>query len=278
VHPRVWSPRDHKLTGADHVLAASLALPESAHLTGITRLQQLGLAYGPARPIRFVIEGDLHLALDGVFLHRTKKLPPLDDVGVTPAAAYLAYCARARLIDALKVGEWLLHREHVTRAELLGLALADLWRPGAHETLWCAERLRDDARSLPESEVAWLLTYAGFPPPELNVPLDDDHRIIGDIVYRRWRTVVEYEGAHHQQDRAQYVLDLGRFGWMRENDVGYVQVTHEKLRHPRGVVGDVFRQLVRGGYDGPAPVFGDSWDTLFMRVSLLLGPRCHWRR
>ena len=278
VHPRVWCHRHHELTGADLVLAASLAMPESAHLTGITRLQQLGLDYGPVTPIRFVIEGDHHLAIDGVFLHRTKKLPPLDEVGVTPAAAYLAFCAAARLIDALKVGDWLLHREHVTRRELLGLALAELWRPGAHEAVWCAERLRDDARSLPESEVAALLTYAGLPEPELNAPVDDDHRIIGDLVYRRWRTVVEYEGAQHQEDRVQYVRDLGRYGWMRENDVGYVQVTHEKLRQPRGVVGEVFRQLVRGGYDGPPPVFGDRWASLFMRVSTILGPRHHWQR
>ena len=34
--------------------------------------------------------------LDDVFLHRTEVLPPLDDVGVTPAAAFMQYCATAR--------------------------------------------------------------------------------------------------------------------------------------------------------------------------------------
>ena len=47
-----------------------------AHLTGVSRLRACGLDYGPRLPVRFVIEGDLHLAFDNVFLHRTKKLLP----------------------------------------------------------------------------------------------------------------------------------------------------------------------------------------------------------
>ena len=60
----------------DWVEAARLALPANAHLTGISRIQACGLDSGPRLPVRFVIEGELHLAFDNVFLHRTKKLPP----------------------------------------------------------------------------------------------------------------------------------------------------------------------------------------------------------
>src|SRR5262249_50703256 len=151
----------------------------------------------------FVIQGDHHLAFDGVFLHRTKRLPPLGDMGVTPAAAYIAYCARARVIDAIKVGDWLLHRKHMTIKEVRGQALSELWRPGAHEAIWCLEHLNAGARSLPESEVRALLEFAGLPRPEVNVAIDDgpDPQVVSDLVYRRWRTVVEHEGAHHQEDR-----------------------------------------------------------------------------
>src|SRR5215207_894124 len=55
VHEGVWRHRDHVMSFDDHVLAASLALPADARTTGITRIQQLGLDYGPRFPLRFVV-------------------------------------------------------------------------------------------------------------------------------------------------------------------------------------------------------------------------------
>jgi hypothetical protein len=100
VFPRVWRHRDHVMTRDDWRRAATLALPDPAHLTGISRIQALRLDHGPRSPIRFVIQGDLHIDIEEIFLHRTKQLPPLDDVGVTPASAFIAYAAQARVIDA----------------------------------------------------------------------------------------------------------------------------------------------------------------------------------
>ena len=275
LHPRVWCHPEHELTPDDRVRAATLALPDRARLTGISRIQQLGLDFGPRRPIRFVIRGDHHLALDGIFLHRTKHLPPHDDVGVIPEAAFIALCAEARVIDAIKVGDWLLRHRHITKGSARALALRELWRAGAHEANWILEHLDGRARSLRESELRAVLMFAGMPRPELNVPLDEgpDHQVIGDLVYPEWTSVVEYEGAQHQEDRAQYVVDLGRYAFMRRRNLGYVQVTHEKLRHPRTLVGEVYALLVNRGYDGPPPMFGERWDCLFARVSTVLERR-----
>lgn len=275
VHPRVWRHRDHVMTRHDLVEAAELALPERAHLTGITRLQALGLDFGPPAPLHFVIEGDLHLALDGIFLHRTKRLPPTDDVGVTPAAGYVAYCAVARVIDAIKVGDWLLAHQHMSVEEVEALALAAPWRDGAHEALWVLPFLSSRSRSLKESETRAVLVFSGLPLPEVNVSVDvgEEVEVIGDLVYRRWGVVVEYEGTHHQADRSQYVADLGRYGLLRSADVPYVQVTHEKLASPKSLVGEVYRALLNAGYDGPPPTFGDTWRQLFLPISCAVGPR-----
>jgi hypothetical protein len=81
VLPRVWRHVDLVMTDDDWRVAAALALPPTAHLTGISRLQAAGLDYGPRLPVRYVVQGELHLAFDNVFLHRTKLLPPLDHVG-----------------------------------------------------------------------------------------------------------------------------------------------------------------------------------------------------
>ncbi len=259
----------------DRVLAATLALPDRARLTGISRIQQLGLDFGPRSPIRFVIRGDHHLLLDGIFLHRTKRLPPYDDHGVTPEAAFIAYCSLARVVDAIKVGDWLLRNGHLTIESLRALALRELWRAGAQEAVWILEHLDVRSRSLPESETRAILQFASLPRPELNVALDDgpEPQVIVDLRYKRWGLVVEYEGSQHQEDRSQYVVDIGRYAWMRRHHVPYVQVTKEKLRHPRTLAGEVYSALVALGYDGPPPEFGDRWLLLFGSISHALGPR-----
>jgi len=275
LHHGVWRATTYVMTEEDWIAAARLALPEDAHLTGITRLQRLGLDYGPRRPIRFVIDRDHHLALDGVFLHRTKRLPPTDEVGVTVEAAYVAYCARARLIDAIKVGDWLLRRGHTTLDALRAFALSCVWREGADEAVYVLDHLDGRSRSLKESETRSILRFAGLPAPEVNAAVDvgEQVEVVGDLVYRRWRTVVEYEGSHPQWDRDQYHADLDRYGLMRAADVRYVQATHERLARPRTLVGEVYRTLIAGGYDGPPPTFGVQWELLFLGVSVSVGPK-----
>ena len=273
--PRVYRCADQVMSDADWVVAARLAMPDGVHLTGITRLQQLGLDFGPRQPIRFVVGSDLHLALPGIFLHRTKRLPPTDDVGVVPAAAYLAYCARARTIDAIKVGDWLLKAGHVAAADIRALALSALWRDGAHEAIWVLEHLDARSRSLKESETRAVLSFAGLPAPEVNVAIDvgEDIEVIGDLVYRGHGLVVEYEGMQHQADRGQYSSDLDRYALMRAAGIPYVQVTKEKLDRPRSLVGEVYRALLAAGYTGPPPVLGETWRQLFLPLSIAVGPR-----
>jgi len=274
LHQGVWRATAHVMTEEDWITAARLALPGDARMTGITRLQQLGLDFGPRRPIRFVLARDHHLALDGVFLHRTKVLPPCDDVGVTVEAAFTAYCARARVIDAIRVGDWLLHQGHTTIDAIRTFALSCLWRDGADEAIWVLDHLDGRSRSIRESETRAVLEFAGLPKPEINaVVVAEPVTVIGDLVFRRWRTVVEYEGVQHQENRHQYHSDLYRYGLMRAAGLQYVQVTNERLARPRVLVGEVYRTLLAGGYDGPAPTFGVQWELLFRGISVAVGPK-----
>ena len=150
------------MSDSDWVRAARLALPEEAHLTGISLIQELGLDYGPRKPIHFVVAGDLHLAFEGVFLHRTKALAPLEEGDVCVEAAFMSYCVRCRVIDAIKVGDWLLHNQHMDLGRLEALATAHPWRDGAYEALWVFEHLDPDSWSLMESETRAVLVFAGL--------------------------------------------------------------------------------------------------------------------
>jgi hypothetical protein len=275
VHPSVWKPAEHEMTDDDWLLAAKLALPDGVQVTGITRLQLLGLDYGPRRPFRFVIDRDVHRCVEDVFLHRTKKMPPLDDVGVSIEAAYLSYCSLCRVIDAIKVGDWLLHHGHMDLRRLEALGVAEPWRAGAQEALWVPPYLEPRSRSMKESETRSVLEFAGLPRPESNAELglEENIKVYGDLVYRRWKTVVEYEGDHHQEDRAQYSIDIGRYALFRAHQVSYVQVTKERLDQPRRVVLEVHTVLLRNGYDGPPPQFGERWRLLFGSLYTAVGPR-----
>ncbi len=275
VHPRVWRCSDHVMSELDEVEAARLAMPDDAHLTGITRLRLESLEFGPTKPIRFVVSRDHHIALPGIFLHRTKKLPPTDEKGVTVPAAFIAYCALARVIDAIQVGDWLLFHEKMCLDDLRDLALAEIWRAGAPEAVWILDHLDARSRSLKESETRSLLSFAGLPAPEPNAEtlLDDGVVVAGDLAYRDLGLFIEYEGTHHQEDRSQYATDIDRYAAIRRASLDYVQVTKEKLRRPRRLVQEVHRRMVERGYDGPAPDFGERWRLLFASTTVAVGPR-----
>ena len=70
-----------------------------------------------------------------------------------------------------------------------------------------------------------------------------------------------------------------RYADFRRSGVRYVQVTKEKLMRPRRMVLDVYRQLVAGGYRGPAPEFGPRWHQAFGEISQVpdLPSRCRRR-
>lgn len=269
--PRVWVHTDHVMTQLDWIAAASMTMPDRAQLSHITRIQALGLSYGDARPLRFTVAGDLHLKVDDIFLHRTEVLPPLDDVGVTPAAAFIQYCADARMIDAIKVGDWLLHHRHMTVLEVAELARRDHWRPGAQQVRRVLPHLEAGSRSLKESESRAVLVFSGLPKPEVNKDVRNLRGELlgyGDLVYILWRLLVEYEGRQHLTDVGQWNTDIDRYRGFRDEGWRYVQVTNEKLDTPKKFVSEVYQQLVRGGYDGGAPVFGARWLSLFEPIPL----------
>lgn len=272
LHKGVYCHRDHPMTWTDTVQAAQLALPDSARTTGVTRLQQLGLDVGARAPLHFVVEGDLHLVLDGVFLHRTVKMPPSDDDGVTVEAAFVAYCAGVRLVDAIKVGSMLLHEEQMDLGRLDDILTQERWRRGAAEAAYVVQLLDGRCRSLPEAELLAYVVFAGMPTPQVNekVVLADGTELTPDLWFVQLGAAVEYEGSQHQLDRDQYNADIDRYAAYRRNAVPYVQVTKERMRSPKATVRLVHAALVRQGYVGPGPDFGPSWEALFVRVAVLV--------
>ena len=100
--------------------------------------------------------------------------------------------------------------------------------------------------------------------------------MIVDLRMKACGLVLEYEGEEHQTDRLQYSGDIDRYAVLRRHDVPYLQVTRERLGQPRLLVQRVHREMVRLGYDGPAPEFGEQWRQLFRPLREVLGSRDEW--
>lgn len=276
LHEGVYRHRGHEMTWTDRVTAARMALPDGARTTGITRLQELGVDHGPRDVLHFVVQGDHHLVLDGVFLHRTVLMPSCDEdeEGVTVEAAFVAHCVHATVIDAIKVGSWLLHLELLDVGALDKLLDEQPWRNGVRGARWVLPWLDRRIRSMPEAELLTLVRWSGLPEPEVNLTVYLDGRpVTPDQWYLPWELAVEYEGSQHQEERGQYNADIDRYATYRRNSTPYVQVTKERMRSRRSVVRAIHTELVAAGYDGPEPSFDGLWTLLDARLADVVRPR-----
>ncbi|WP_127792326.1 hypothetical protein [Agromyces sp. LHK192] len=95
-------------------------------------------------------------------------------------------------------------------------------RAGMVRLLRARSELRADSYSRQESLLRLALVRAGLPEPEPNgmITLRSGRRTRGDLVFRGYRVLVEYDGEHHRLDLAQWTTDVARLndlaadGWL----------------------------------------------------------------
>lgn len=260
VHPSVFRLASTELDRAGEIAAAQLALPGDAVLSHTTRLELAGVDVGDP-VLHFTIGRELHLEYDGVMLHRTVKLPPCDGLGVSLAAAWVQSASVLSPIWAIAAADRLIARKLTTMATLVEVAVLDPWRPGAELVEQLVPWVDARSASFPESRTRVLLRAAGLEAPEVNAPIMDgpDLLAVGDLVFRRWRLVVEYEGRQHAFDTRQFEWDIERYRRLSESGWRYLRLTARDLANPRRLARLVHRALVAQGYDGPEPDFGTVW-------------------
>ncbi|PTL74520.1 hypothetical protein C1I63_00045 [Rathayibacter caricis DSM 15933] len=113
--------------------------------------------------------------------------------------------------------------------------------------------VREGAESRRETRLRLVLVLvtAGLPEPELQVELFDALGRIGrvDLLYRRWRVVVEYEGDHHRTDRGQWDRDLIRYERLAAAGWTVVRIASASFdADPLGCAARVRRALLAGGW------------------------------
>ncbi len=71
--------------------------------------------------------------------------------------------------------------------------------------------MRVGAESRRETMLRLALIRSGLPEPETNVEIVcGAHQYFGDLVYRRWKVLVEYDGEQHRTETRQYRRDIER--------------------------------------------------------------------
>lgn len=169
------------------------------------------------------------------------------------------------LVYAPRVREWDDDRPWLTLDELASRVRGFHGR-GKRRASAAVRLIRPGAASRPESLLRVLLAQPGWPEPEVNVAIRDRHgRLVAypDLLYRRWRVVVEYDGDQHRTSRAQYERDVQRLAELDALGFRVVRVLADGLfRRPGDTLARVRWALVQAGWrpsdTGERPAFSSS--------------------
>lgn len=235
VTPDAWISHRTAATLQEMFLPPWVADHERIHLSKpahLPRVRRLGVA-GHRTRIR---PGELH-HVDGLLM-------------TTPARTWLDLAVELGEEFRIALGDQLIRRprpelEHgrnqpmATVSDLRELLDSHVWMKGVGLARSALEHLRIGADSVPESLLRQAIIAAGMPEPELQISLRplDPYSPSGDMGYTQLKLVIQYEGAHHN-DEAQRLRDAMRDRAFREAGWTIILVRVEDLR-------DDFRAVLR---------------------------------
>jgi len=240
----------------DRCRAFQKRMPPGAFFSHVTA----GLLYGMPLPWHLETNADLHVTVlapdralrahgvvghavqPGAAVHRVAGLPVLEPVGT-----WCQLASVLELYDLVAAGDHLMRDEFAwaTRAEIVARAGQQVGSRGARRAREAAARIRPRSESRQETRLRLLLVDFGFPEPDTNVPITlppGRPRVRGDLVYERYKVLVEYDGEQHRLDDAQYNRDAERLHDLRA--AGWIVITVRRGSTPewvRATVGEALR-------------------------------------
>ena len=164
----------------------------------------------------------------GVVGHRSSEVPPLRRRrGLRVVAPADAWCQLAAVLDERELivaGDRLLGLPQplATDDEIHAAITRHGSRRGARILRRARARLRARSESPRETTLRLDVIDAGFPEPEPNgvIRLSSGRSTRADLVFRRFKVILEYDGQHHRDDATQWAKDVDRLnelatdGWI----------------------------------------------------------------
>ena len=136
----------------------------------------------------------------------------------------------------------------VTVETLLAVAQARCSYRGRRLAVSAVAWLDPAAASPRESHLRVLLRKARLPRPEVNGQITDEwggFLAVGDLVWRRFRVIAEYDGEVHAP-MAQRAKDASRRALLREHGWIVVEIVGEDMHYPQRVISRVRSALDEG--------------------------------
>ena len=202
-----------------------------------------------------VIDPDRTLRLAGVNGHRVATSPGVRSVAglpvLEPISAWCQLASVLELNDLVAAGDHLLRPELglATAPEIAARVVQYAGNRGALRLRAAEAMIRPRVESRRETFLRLFLVMCGFPEPETNrdIPLPrGKRRVRGDLVYFRYKVLVEYDGEQHRTDTAQFNRDAERLHDLRE--AGWLVITVRKGSTKEWVQGAVDAALRSRGW------------------------------
>lgn len=156
------------------------------------------------------------------------------------------------LDDLVVMGDGLVSRRNpvATLAELAE-AVGRYRGRGARRLREAMSWVRAGTDSARETMLRLIVVRAGFPEPEVNGVIVNSFgaRIAhGDLVFRRYRTILEYEGRPHATDARQFAIDIARLDELMEEGWRVIRVDRALMSMRATLLGKLGRALTQGGW------------------------------
>ncbi len=123
---------------------------------------------------------------------------------VSPTRAWIDLCETLSLADAVAAGDSILHQRLGSLGQLQDAVRAAHRRRGVRIARAALSLLNERSRSRGESHLRVIVVVGGLPCPEVNVAINTDWGewlAEPDLVYRRARLALEYNGRDHADVR-----------------------------------------------------------------------------
>jgi hypothetical protein len=246
----------------DTALALVPLLGPDQHFSHVTAAELHGLRM-PERRLPAVVHvtyRDAHRAMrrPGVVGHKTNR--PLRTVrtpdGIPVCTPVDAWCESAPLLgvdELIAMGDGLVSRHSpvADTGTLRDAVRARAGLRGAARLRLAMPHVRAGTDSPRETRLRLLVVRAGFPEPEVNPPLFDRRGAViahGDLAWRRYRVVLEYEGRHHAEDPEQFAIDIRRLDNLAAEDYRVIRVDRRLLGDEPRLVAKIAEALLARGW------------------------------
>lgn len=195
----------------------------------------------------------------GVVGHRL-RIDSIDSGGLRGLPVVSILDAWGQCATLLSVDELIIAGDHIVGGRYPQKTLEQLVRAvesragvrGVRSLANATALIQPGSESPKETELRLLLVRAGLPEPELNGDVfgaDGEFIGRGDMLYRAFKVLVEYDGSQHADDRRQFHRDVDRLEAFSINEWRIVRVLKEHMNGDRSdIVTRVRKALMSQGW------------------------------